>query len=304
LAFGHCRIPEGKKDIDDIVARSVEQLGEDKQKMEFIYSQTARIEALFRELSIPYEKRAFGIIPKSSCRGGKTIMSNLIERLPNIATDYEMINFQKDKEGYSVAFMTKEGLFQAHAPDLVLATGGYGGAFSTTNNASYKHYNVFALAKKAGATIANLDCIFLHPFGYDDGKSILLGPEVAKGEFIDDKGEFVFDRKTRALLKSNEYHEQFHLLVRAIDHCRLKGSTAYFIDPDRTLEIQPTVHYTSGGIVTDHAGRVVGCNNLYAIGECQANGSKNQGRFPGYPFTAAIVQAKELAENVFRRRLR
>ncbi len=65
---------------------------------------------------------------------------------------------------------------------------------------------------------------------------------------------------------------------------------------DNMIPITPYVHYTAGGIKTDRLGRVEGCEDLFAVGECQANGFKNNGRLPGYPFTSAVVYSKILAE--------
>ena len=59
--------------------------------------------------------------------------------------------------------------------------------------------------------------------------------------------------------------------------------------------ISPSAHYTAGGIETDKYGKVKGCENIYAIGECRADGSRNGGRLPGYAFTEAIVHGLTLA---------
>ena len=69
------------------------------------------------------------------------------------------------------------------------------------------------------------------------------------------------------------------LVKQEIDNLE-KGNKIYFMNSKRKLEIIPTVHYTAGGIKTDYLSEVVGCKNLFAIGECKADGSKREGRFP------------------------
>lgn len=54
----------------------------------------------------------------------------------------------------------------------------------------------------------------------------------------------------------------------------------------------------SSGIKTDFLARVLGCKNLYAVGECAADGKRNGGRLSGYPFTAAMVYGKVLADKL------
>jgi aspartate oxidase len=43
-------------------------------------------------------------------------------------------------------------------------------------------------------------------------------------------------------------------------------------------EIAPCNHYTNKGIVTNYEGKAR--DNVYAIGECQVNGDKKNGRLP------------------------
>jgi len=85
-----------------------------------------------------------------------------------------------------------------------------------------------------------------------------------------------------------------------MDECRSIGNTIFFKNGERSMEIVPSVHYTSGGIETDYLGKVKGCEGVYAIGECQANGCRNGGRLPGYPFTSSIVYGKVLGKILAR----
>jgi L-aspartate oxidase len=272
-------------------------LGEDEKRMRFIYSKTELVLDLLKELDINFVYRSFGIIPLSKERGGKIILERLQKHIPLIHTDTELINFTKNNGKFEVCFKRNCEIFQIKSKYLVLATGGYGGIFKLTNNFHYKNYRVFKLVKKNGGEIINLDCIFYHPFGYKEGREILTGEEVKFGEFIDSKDNFIFDKRTRQLIKNNNYHEIFWQLLKEIKIAK-KSSKVYFISSEIKTEISPTVHYTSGGIKTNYLGEVIGCKNLFAIGECRADGSRNGGRLPGYPFTSAIVDGKILGKKI------
>lgn len=294
-SYGHCRLAD-HLGLEELVRRSVSQLGEDREKMEFIYSRTDFIPALLNELGIEFEQRSFGIIPKSSGRGGSEILRKLQDKL-DIKTNTELIYFEKNQEGGFNSLLDRVfGINIIKSKYLVLATGGYAGNFKNTDNARYNSYNIFDIVRKNNGKIINTSCIFLHPFGYDRGTKVLIGKEAKNGEFVDSNGNLVFSPKTRAMIKEDRYHEIFDQLLEQADECRLRGSPVYFVNSEKREEITPCVHYTSGGIMTDYFARVINVPNLFAIGECQANGSRNNGRFPGYPFTSAIVYGKVLGE--------
>lgn len=293
LSYGHCRIPG---DLDEILKRSVVQLGEDEERMRFVYSRAGIVLDLFKELNIDFEYRSFGIIPSSKKRGGKIILKKLQQYISSFETGTELTDFIQTNEGFEVNLRKNNGITKVKSKYLVLATGGYGGTFTYTDSFRYKSYNVFDIVKKNGGKISNLDCIFVHPFGYANGKKILIGDETKRGEFIDSKGNYVFDKETRRLIKDDNYHEVFNQLLEQENACRNRGSKVYFADSNKKIEIVPTVHYTSGGIKTNYLGEVTGCKDLFAVGECSVNGSRNGGRFPGYPFTSAIVYGKVLGQ--------
>ena len=290
LSYGHCRLAT---DLEEIVRRSVSQLGEDEEKMRFVYSQTHLVPELLTDLGVEFEKRSFGIIPIKQ-RGGNTIVKKLQSSIPNILTETMLIDFSRT-DSFDITFKKAEGIFRAKSKFLVLATGGYAGSFSNTDNLKYSTYNIFDLVRKNKGEIINTECLFIHPFGYKGGKHILIGKVTKTGEFVDDHGNFVFNEKTRQLIKDDNYHEIFDQLLAQADTCRANGSEVYFVNAEMKEKVTPCIHYTSGGVRTDYLGRAVGCPGLFAIGECQANGSRKNGRFPGYPFTSSIVYGKVLA---------
>ncbi len=299
LSYSHCRVPS-KEGFEEIVENSVLKLGEDEARMRFIYSQSGGIIELFNELGVDFEYRSFGVIPQGKASSRNILLRRLQENIPLIETGTELVDFSYVGGRFKVYFRKGEETFYLTSNYLVLATGGYGGTFEFNDNVQYKNYNVFDIVRRNGGEVINLDCIFVHPFGYDSGRRIFIGNEIKDGEFITDKGDYVFSRDLRRLIKNNDYHEQFSVILNQINHFKKNDSKVYFENSFGKVEIVPTVHYTSGGILSDYVGRIVNCRNLFAIGECRADGSRNGGRFPGYPFTSAIVNGKFLAENVLR----
>ncbi len=295
LSYGHCRVPS-QENLDEIVRRSVVHLGDDEERMRFVYSRADLVFDLFKELDIDFEYRSFGIIPLGKERGGKLILEKLQQYISSFETGTELTDFIQTNEGFDVYLKKKDEIVKVKSKYLVLATGGYGGTFEYTDNFRYRSHHVFDIVRMNGGKISNLNSVFVHPFGYNNGRSILIGNETRAGEFIDSEGNPVFDNQISRLIKDDDYHEIFNQILQQENSCRNKGSKIYFADSNRKIEIVPTVHYTAGGIETNYLGEAAGCKNLFAVGECSADGSRNGGRFPGYPFTSAIVYGKVLGD--------
>lgn len=295
LSYGHFRIAKSNN-IEDIIKTSVNGMGQDEQKMRFVYNNSHLVQNLLDELEVIYENRSFGVIPSGKIRGGLELIKLLHGKINNINSGFELIDFETQENKILSQFISDGKLFKYRSKYLVLATGGYGGSFEHTNNIRYNNYNVFDIVEKNGGTVINTDCLFRHPFGYNKGTLVLIGKDVSKGDFIDENENFVFDEEIRTLLKNDAYHSHFHDLLNIIEEKVQKGNKVYFVNENDKIEITPTVHYTSGGIKTNHLGSVEGIANVFAIGECQANGNKNHGRLPGYPFTSAVVYGKKLSK--------
>ncbi|MEK6906188.1 MAG: FAD-binding protein [Nanoarchaeota archaeon] len=278
LSFGHCRVPK-KEGLERIIRESVEKLGEDENRMRFIYSNAGLVINLLDELKVNFEYRSFGVIPLGKKRGGRLILEKLQENIPFFETETELIDFSKSEGEFILNLKKRDEEMILKTKYLVLGTGGYGGKFPNNDNFRYNSYNIFDIVRENNGNIINTNSIFIHPFGYNKGKNIFIGNEVKEGRFIDSNNNPVFDERVGKLIKDNNYHEFFKDVLEQIKICKDKGLSVYFDDGKRKLEICPTVHYTPGGINTDYFGKVIGCENLYAIGECKADGLKNGGRF-------------------------
>ena len=207
--------------------------------------------------------------------------------------------------------------------NLVLATGGYGAIFSFNDNHIAATGEGILLAKSTGAKLKGMSTVMYHPWSVLNGKKILVGDIVALsgGKVIDDDGkQLIKDEKLVSAIKNNSYHEMFrdilekefeiikngkrmYLDLRCLDEeyvknmLKLHGYTPEIL-VNGLIQIYPTVHYTSGGVVVDGNCQAVNVPNMYVVGEAQFNGDKGCGRLPGQAFTSAIVCGKIISDAI------
>ena len=190
-----------------------------------------------------------------------------------------------------------------HAKTVVLATGGYGRAWRVTSNALACTGDGMAVAYRRGIPLEDMEMYQFHPTGlYKVG---ILFTEAARGEggyLLNKDGERFCLRYAPTLQelaprdmvsrfiyqeiaegrgidgKDYVYLSVAHLgkklidekLPEVIDFARNYLGVDPYYEP---VPIQPTAHYTMGGIPTDIEGRVVkdenntGIPGLYAAGE-------------------------------------
>lgn len=300
ISFGHCRIPK-QNELEETIRKSVLHLGDNEDRVRFIYSNAGSVKDFFSELGIRYKKRSFGIIPSGKERGGAKILRALQKNISAIETSAHLVHLSESNSVFRAIFRRKGTHFKVRAKKVVLATGGYAGHFAHTPAFRNHNLKIFEMVQLLGGLVVNNHCVFLHPFAFNRGREILTGNKVKLGQFVDNEGNLVFRKRTRHMLENNCYHECFDRLLAESNARRKQGHGIIFAFGNQAIPIMPAAHYTSGGIRTDQFGRVFGCNNLFAVGECAADGKRNGGRLPGYPFTAAIVQGKVLGERLSKK---
>jgi succinate dehydrogenase / fumarate reductase flavoprotein subunit len=187
---------------------------------------------------------------------------------------------------------------------LLLATGGFGRMYRITSNAWSLTGDGVALAYRHGIPMQDMEFYQFHPTGIV-GLGILLS-EAARGEggyLLNDKGERFMERyapKLMELAPRDMVSRAIHMEIR--DGRGIGGKDYVYLDvrhlgrklieeklPDITdfarvyqgvepitepVPVQPTAHYSMGGIPTDVETRVVRDEantvvpGLYAAGEC------------------------------------
>ncbi len=188
---------------------------------------------------------------------------------------------------------------------VLLATGGYGRAYQITSNAHANTGDGVAIAYRAGVPLMDMEFVQFHPTGlYRHG---ILMSEACRGEgghLLNRDGERFMERYAaskmelapRDLVSRSEQLEinagrgvgpdgkGIHLdlrhlgrdkILERLPQVRELAMDFVGVDPiDAPVPIQPTAHYSMGGIPTDNDGRVLAdgretpLTGLYAAGEC------------------------------------
>ena len=195
------------------------------------------------------------------------------------------------------------------AKSIILATGGYGGIYhqSTTNSFASTGDGI-AVAFKAGALISNMEFIQFHPTAIE-GKNILIS-ESARAEggyLIDNEGKrFIDELKprdevARAIYKKIEKNQKVYLDLRHLgkekieevmpQERRLIADFMKLKMEEDLIPINPSAHYSMGGILTD-SNTKTSIENLFACGECAQSGIHGANRLGGNSLLEIITLGK------------
>ena len=188
---------------------------------------------------------------------------------------------------------------------VMFGTGGYGRAFSITSNAYANTGDGVAIAYDAGVPLMDMEFVQFHPTGlYRHG---ILMSEACRGEggyLVNKKGERFMEKYApekmelapRDLVSRSEqteidegrgigpdgqgiYLDLRHLgrekILNRLPQIRELAINFAGVDPiDDPVPIQPTAHYSMGGIMADENGQVLSDEKgtpvigFYAAGEC------------------------------------
>lgn len=262
----------------------------------------------------------------NNAKGGKIITNSLLKQINPPLSSMLLIHIEKKDNCFICDFYNHKKsntIVRCVTQILIIASGGYGGNFLVNDNVSSITGECLILAKNIGAKLRGMSTVMLHPWGVNNGKNILVGEIVSlsQGKLVDKKGrQLLKDKLIIDAIKNNSYHEIFDILLK-MEYDLFKSYSNIFLDfssnddektykvlkyygyspsllKDHKIIIQPTVHYTSGGIVVDEKSMAVNCENLYVVGEAQYNGNKGCGRLPGQAFTSAIICGKIIARNI------
>ncbi|OGV98445.1 MAG: succinate dehydrogenase flavoprotein subunit [Nitrospinae bacterium RIFCSPLOWO2_02_FULL_39_110] len=187
---------------------------------------------------------------------------------------------------------------------VMFATGGYGRAFSITSNAFASTGDGIIAAYRAGIPLEDMEFVQFHPTGLY-GQGILVS-EAARGEggyLVNGKGERFMEKYAKSKLElaprdivsrseQNEinegrgidgkdyiYLDLRHLgrdkIMEKLPQVRQLGIDFIGVDCiEKPIPIQPTAHYSMGGIPADKDGQVIiddkgtKVTGFFAAGEC------------------------------------
>jgi L-aspartate oxidase len=209
------------------------------------------------------------------------------------------------------------------ADATVLATGGCGQVYRYTTNPQVATGDGYAIAHRAGATLADMEFVQFHPTALDTPENPLqLISEAVRGEgavLLNEEGErFMLKRHRLAELAPRDVvaREIFREKAdgkRVFLDARMLGLTfekrfpgifaicrARGVDPANDLiPITPAAHYMMGGIVTDLRGRA-SLNRLYACGEVARTGVHGANRLASNSLLEGLVFAERVARDMIQ----
>jgi L-aspartate oxidase len=203
----------------------------------------------------------------------------------------------------------------------VLATGGGGQVYRYTTNPVVATGDGFAIAHRAGVTVADMEFVQFHPTALDTPENPLaLISEAVRGEgavLVNERGQRFMkkihrladlaprDVVARAIVRQQRAGNRVFLDARKLASTfsrRFPGilalCTARGIDPRRDLiPVTPAAHYMMGGIVTDLCGRS-DLDRLYAVGEVSRTGVHGANRLASNSLLEGLVFAERVARDI------
>jgi L-aspartate oxidase len=238
----------------------------------------------------------------------------------------------KDKSGavcgvtlHVIGEGSRDGVGQARARAVVLATGGLGQVFAQTTNPSVSTGDGVALALRAGAAVADVEFIQFHPtvlwLGENSEGQQPLISEAVRGEgayLVDDNGaRFMKDihplgelapRDVVAIAIMNQMvttgSSHVWLDVRHLEGFEKRFPTIYAsciahgINPLKDLiPVAPASHYASGGVRVDLNGRT-SVKGLYACGETACSGVHGANRLASNSLLEGLVFSARIASDI------
>ncbi len=206
------------------------------------------------------------------------------------------------------------------ADATVMATGGCGQVYRYTTNPVVATGDGYAVAHRAGATVADMEFVQFHPTALDTPENPLaLISEAVRGEgavLVNARGVRFMKRlhrlaelAPRDVVARAIFAEQekgpVHLDARKLG-ARFAGRfpgilslcVARGIDPRRDLiPVTPAAHYMMGGISTDLRGRS-GMKRLWAAGEVAHTGVHGANRLASNSLLEGLVFAERVARDL------
>lgn len=207
------------------------------------------------------------------------------------------------------------------ADATVLATGGCGQVYRYTTNPVVATGDGYAIAHRAGATLADMEFVQFHPTALDTPENPLaLVSEAVRGEgatLVNSAGvRFLAKRHklaelaprdvvARAIFRERRNGAVYLDARRAIGRAFPKRFPGIFalckargIDPRRDLiPVTPAAHYMMGGVVVDLVGRT-SLRGLWACGEVSRTGVHGANRLASNSLLEGLVFAERVARDL------
>ena len=258
---------------------------------------------------------------------GKEITSHLLaeaKKRDNI-TIMEYVTLldviEQDNVCYGAVVKMKDGTIEKIAArQVVLATGGVGGAYKHSTNFKHLTGDGVAIAVKHGMKLRDINYVQIHPttlYTKEPKERSFLISESVRGEgakLYDKNGNrFVNellprDLLTKAILEQMEKdgtefvwedlrsiprEELYHHFPNIMQHCKEVG---YDVTKE-CIPVVPAQHYFMGGIYVNYESKT-SMDRLYAVGETACNGVHGKNRLASNSLLESLVFAKRAAQDI------
>ena len=215
-----------------------------------------------------------------------------------------------------------------YAKSVIIASGGIGSLYDFHTNARTIAGEIHGICIEKGIPLRDMEMTQFHPtvFIHNKGARKQLLTEALRGEgahIVDDDGKrFVFEYDERGEMSprstvSKAIFDWKEKTKKAVylsfpsfeeEAFRERFPTIYFnmkdmgFDlPREDVPISPAFHYAMGGIETDLNGKVIGCDNLYAVGEAASVRVHGANRLASNSLLEGLVFSKRAVKDILNR---
>ncbi|WP_158553579.1 FAD-dependent oxidoreductase [Peribacillus saganii] len=216
-----------------------------------------------------------------------------------------IVDLIKGDTGIVGAFVqNEEGMQAFYAGSVILATGGFGGLYASSDNPRDVSGEAIGMAWRHGAVLRDMEFIQFYPYRLQHPANLDVMTRIfGKGAILlNQNNERFMESFPRKELETRDIisYEMFKQHKVLLDFSSVAGADLEHDSPllYRTLKkgyqgeyiMSPVQHYCMGGIKTDEYGRT-NLPGLYACGEC-SGGLHGANRLGGGSLTEALVFGK------------
>ncbi len=266
---------------------------------------------------------------------GRALHSHLIAQIKHPlwknATVTELLI--ENNHCYGLSVLTKRGNYNLYAKHVILASGGVGALFEYHTNAYTISSELHGMILEHGLSLKDMEMLQFHPtvfvktpharkmllsealrgegakvvdfygnrflFDYDKDGELAPRDKVARSIFdfkLKQESKEIPQEEKEVYLDLSDFSKEF-FYKRFPNIARNLSAFGYDLPKDK-IPISPAFHYCMGGIATDKIGKVLGMENLYAVGECACTGVHGANRLASNSLLEALVFSKRSAADI------
>jgi L-aspartate oxidase len=207
---------------------------------------------------------------------------------------------------------------EVRARAVVLATGGFGQAFSTTSNPAGVTGDGLALAARAGAAVRDMEFVQFHPtvlWSAGARGQCPLVTEALRGAgavLTDDSGRSVMEGRDLAPRDVVAAAMHARMMTLGVPHLRLDATMVAGVEERfptvaaacrklgidlaaEPIPVAPGAHYACGGVAADMDGRT-SVPGLFAVGEVACTGVHGANRLASNSLTEAMITGRRVGD--------